>query len=1009
MPTLAESLTQQFYSWERRGRGWQLHGQRVVLEPAFQPFIRQAVVQAAHDDAREPPLWERALNWFRSRRQGPTPRLPDAASVDVLPEPDHCADDLTEIQVRLPAGTEITGELSDQLLLSLAALAPRVSFELLSQAGHVSLQFVVPERGADALSRTIEAFVPDAVLSRDCLLVPAWTGSGRASAVVEFGLRQEFMLPLATRRSLAVDPLLPLFAALEGIGSGEVGVLQVLLQPVRPDWAVSALRAMSDGEGRAFFKDAPETLSLTREKLSRPLLASVIRVAATAQEEDRAWEVARGIGRALLAVHAGGANDLIPLENDGYDAREHEADVLDRACQRSGMLLSSSELSMLVHLPASAAAAQDLRVVGGTTKEVPSALRVGEVVLGENRHRGHGVPVALRAQDRLRHTHLIGATGTGKSTFLLNLIRQDLEAGRGLALLDPHGDLADEVLGLVPENRMDDTVLFDPADEEFPVGFNVLDAHSDREKELLSSDLVGVFKRFSTSWGDQMSAVLGNAVLAFLESADGGSLLDMRRFLMDAKVRAPVLATVSDPLVVSFWKEEFPRLVGRPQMPIITRLDAFLRPKCIRNIVCQRQSRFDLGSIMDTGGIFIARLSQGAIGEQNAYLLGSLLVAKFQQASLARERQAESERRPFYLYLDEFHHFTTPSIASLLSGARKYRLGLVLAHQELRQLAEYDIRSAVLANAGTRVCFRVGDEDARTLSAGFRAFDASDLMSLGVGEAVCRVGQADQDFNLRCPLPPPAEDDVAAQTRQAIRETSRRRYAQAKAEVEEAISPSAPVETPITTPSVAQPPLPAAASDASSATQVETGAAPPPRRARRPRRAKVPATLGKGGPEHKYLQSLIKNYAESKGFLATIEAPTDDGGAIDVLLVREDVRIACEVSITTEASHEAENARKCFAAGAGHVLIVSPSAAGRNRIMAAVQASVSVEESERVTVVPPTEVIAFLDEVGPAAPETTTVRGYKVRTRVAGTAPAGAQTSGVARTIAQALRRLRSG
>lgn len=1010
MATLAESLTAQFYAWERRGRGWQVHPCRVAVEPMFAPFALIAPTLDARDDGRRPPIWE-SLWKLATKRRAPPP-VPEPQ--EPVEAPDETDTEIAELQVRLPSDTDISGALADELLLAVASVSRRSAFELIAADGSLTLQFTAASRHAAGVQRVLEGYVPGAVVTTKLMLRPAWEAAGAEGVLVDFGLRNEFMLPLPIRRSLSIDPLLSVIAALEGVRPREVAVVQVLFQPVRVEWAASALRAMSDGEGHAFFADAPETLALTREKLSRPLLAAVIRVGSRAASEERTWEIAQSVGRAVMGVYGGGANDLIPLEAEGYDPIEHEADLLDRATHRSGMLVSSAELSALVHLPTAGVETEDLRASTSRTKAAPAILQSGEVVLGENVHRGRSTTVHLRSSDRLRHTHLIGATGTGKSTLLKSLIRQDLEAGRGLALLDPHGDLADEVLGLVPDHRLADIVLFDPADEEFPVGFNALDAHSDRERELLASDLVGVFKRFSTSWGDQMSAVLGNAVMAFLESAEGGSLLDLRRFLMDKEARGSVLATVSDPLVCSFWRDEFPRLSGRPQMPIITRLDAFLRPKCIRNIVSQRQSRFDLGKVMDSGGIFIGRLSQGAVGEQNAYLMGSLLVAKFQQAAMARDRLAEGDRKPFILYLDEFHHFTTPSIAALLSGARKYRLGLVLAHQELRQLAEHDIRSAVLANAGTRICFRVGDEDARTLAAGFKAFDAGDLMSLGIGQALCRVSQADQDFNLRCSAPAVIEASVAARRVALTRENSRRRFGVPRADVEAVIAEwgrtgatEQAVPAPIRLPSRTPPPQvapPAAPYVEAAPATVPTVKAPVPRVAAKPKSM----TSGKGGAEHKYLQSLIKSYAESKGFRATIEAAVE-GGAIDVLLQRDDLRIACEISVTTEFEHEAANVRKCLGSGASRVLVVSPSPAALKKLEQGMREVLVADELTKVTFVPPPGVIAILDEQGAgAAPEASAVLGYKVRTSVrAGVPGDGTRAQNVTRTIVQAMQRLK--
>lgn len=299
-------------------------------------------------------------------------------------------------------------------------------------------------------------------------------------------------------------------------------------------------------------------------------------------------------------------------------------------------------------------------------------------------------------------------------------------------------------------------------------------------------DLVAVFRRLSTSWGDQITTVLANAVLAFLESNEGGTLADLRRFLVEKSFRQKFLKTVTDPEVVYYWQKEFPLLTGKPQGPILTRLDSFLRPKLIRHMVCQKENRLNFADIMDRGKIFLAKLAQGAIGEENSYLLGSFLVSKFQQLALARQEQEAASRRPFFLYVDEFHNFICPSIAPLLTGARKYRLGLVLAHQELRQLEKRDpeVASAVLTNPYTRVCFRVGDADARKLAEGFSHFEATDLMNLSTGEALCRVERTEWDFDFRTHPAPEVEEFDAATCRRRVIENSRRRYATPRGQVE---------------------------------------------------------------------------------------------------------------------------------------------------------------------------------------------------------------------------------
>src|SRR6185295_14967255 len=244
---------------------------------------------------------------------------------------------------------------------------------------------------------------------------------------------------------------------------------------------------------------------------------------------------------------------------------DHETDLLLRRSRRSGMLLSVEELVSLVHLPTSSVRDSRLLRHGRKTRSAGAVVNGIGVSLGENTHDGKAVEVRLTSDQRSRHMYVIGASGTGKSTFLLNLIRQDLENGDGLAVLDPHGDLVDRVLGLVPEGRLDDVVLLDPGDAEFPIGFNILSAGSEIEQTLLASDLVGTFQRLSMSWGDQMTSVLGNAILAFLENERAGTLVDLRRFLVEPPFRKEILATVRDPEVAYFWEREFTLLRGKPQ------------------------------------------------------------------------------------------------------------------------------------------------------------------------------------------------------------------------------------------------------------------------------------------------------------------------------------------------------------------------------------------------------------------------------------------------------------
>ena len=296
-------------------------------------------------------------------------------------------------------------------------------------------------------------------------------------------------------------------------------------------------------------------------------------------------------------------------------------------------------------------------------------------------------------------------------------------------------------------------VLVDPSDAEYSIGFNILSAHSELEKNLLASDLVAVFQRLSTTWGDQMNSVLQNAILAFLESDRRGTLADLRRFLIEPAFRNEFLKSVKDSEVVYYWQKSFPHLSGNKSIgSILTRLDTFLAQKPIRHMVSQPENRLDFAHIMDSGKIFLAKLPEGLLGRENSYLLGTLLVSKFQQIAMSRQAQQIAARRDYWIYVDEFANFITPSMAEILTGARKYRIGLTLAHHELHQLQRNpEVASAVMSHPFTRIVFRVGDDDAKKLAEGFSYFEAKDLRNLETGQAVCRVERSDFDFNLSCP------------------------------------------------------------------------------------------------------------------------------------------------------------------------------------------------------------------------------------------------------------------
>lgn len=975
MSSLVEERTRHFYQWERRGRGWKSYPYPVHLEPAFVPFRFLNVTAPASDYGRHHTFLSGLLERLASRRQVPAP-VPAPQIEEPVSEPFEEDGKPVELRVILPKDLSVTAALSEHWLKSFATLRTPVSLELVGSGGRVSVVLTARNAEVPILSSQVRAFFPAVVLEEEQeLLLNTWEdGAEGVFSAVEFGLAREFMVPLHRAKNFSPDPLTPIVGALAEAGPGEIAIVQVLFQGVRAPWAENVIRSVTTPSGESFFADAPEITKLAREKVSTPLFAVAVRVVVRAASEERLSTLLYGTVGALSGM-AASENELVPL--GGGDISDVLVDVLLRRTHRSGFLLSLPELASVVHLPSPSI--PGLVRDTGRTKGLPEEAQKGGLFLGYNAHAGVEREVRLGTEARLRHVHVIGASGTGKSTLLVSMILQDIAAGYGVGVIDPHGDLIDQVLGLVPENRAADVILFDPADPEYVAGWNMLSATSETEKDMLASDLVAVFRRLATSWGDQMTAVLANAILAFLESERGGTLLDLRRFLVDQGFRREFLATVRDEYARDFWTTEFPMLSGKPQASILTRLDTLLRGRLVRGVVTAKDKPLDFRGVVDDRRVFLAKLSQGAIGEENAALLGSLLVSKIHQVCLLRQDQAESARRPFFLYLDEFHNLATPSMAALFSGARKYRLGLTVAHQDLYQLRATvpEVERAVLGNAYTRICFRLGDEDARTLSQGFSFFEADDLGNLDIGQAVCRVGRKEQDFNLSVVPVEHGDPEAHEARRRDVRKRSLLRWGTLRSS-EEAVPRSAPAseEPPRSAPPprVEMPPVTLARET------VPPPPAPPPVKAPEPLPVE-PRRPGKGGPEHTYLQELIKRWGEEKGFRAAVEEQIPGSKeSIDVALYRGTARIACEVSVTTPLDYEVGNVQKCLAAGFGSVAVVSLKKKRLEQLGKLLSKSLPPEQRERVHLFTPEELLSWLAGQ-PIEEDAGVVRGYKVKVR----------------------------
>jgi len=413
-------------------------------------------------------------------------------------------------------------------------------------------------------------------------------------------------------------------------------------------------------------------------------------------------------------------------------------------------------------------------------------------VFAQTTYRNEFKKFGIKTDDRRRHMYLIGKTGMGKSTILENMIVDDIRAGHGVAVVDPHGDLAEKIIEYIPQERVNDVIYFNPADIKFPIAFNVVEQVESHLRHLVASGLIGVFQKlWADSWGPRLEYILRNAILAILDFP-GSTLLGVVRMLSDKNYRKRVVANIKDPVVKAFWEKEFSgyadKFASEAVSPIQNKVGQFLSNSLMRNIVGQVKSSIDIRDIMDQGKILIMNLSKGRIGEDNSALLGAMMITKIQLAAMSRVDVPEKDRHDFYLYIDEFQNFSTDSFANILSEARKYRLNLILAHQYIEQLSE-KVKPAVFGNVGTMIVFRVGAADAEELVKEFTpTFTEEDLVNLPKYEMYLKLmidGIASSPFSA-AGLPPLREDEMTSQGEKVIK-YSREKYASDRESVEEKI------------------------------------------------------------------------------------------------------------------------------------------------------------------------------------------------------------------------------
>ena len=458
--------------------------------------------------------------------------------------------------------------------------------------------------------------------------------------------------------------------------------------------------------------------------------------------------------------------------------------------------MNLEELTSIYHFPLSNIESPHLKWTKSKEVAPPTDLpNSGLNLLGEAIFRGEEEKVYFASpDDRRRHFYIVGQTGTGKSSLLRELIRRDIENGEGVGVIDPHGDLIEDTLANIPKERIEDVVLFEPSDMERPCGLNMLEWDLPEQKDFAVSEMITIFSKLFPPEivGPMFEHYMRNAMLALMADKENpGTLVEIPRIFTDDEFMQKQLEKVSNPLVRQFWIKEWSQTTGEARSDmlgyVVSKVGRFVENDMMRNIIGQPRSGFNLESVMDKGKIFLANLSKGQAGELNSSLLGLILVSKMQMAAMRRGSIPEHKRKDFYLYIDEFQNFTTDSIATILSEARKYRLNLTLAHQFMPQLTE-EIKNAVIGNVGTIAAFRTGAADAEFLEKQYEPeFSRHDLTNLDNFQFITKMminNKVSSPFKIKIFKPLAGNIDIAS----SVKKVSKLKYCRPRALVEREIS-----------------------------------------------------------------------------------------------------------------------------------------------------------------------------------------------------------------------------
>jgi hypothetical protein len=721
------------------------------------------------------------------------------------------------------------------------AMQEHVSFEIASMGNLIQFYVWTPKHLKDFVESQIYAQYPTVRISEGVEDYARRDLENRTLYTTELSLSKNDVLPIKTFQTFEVDPLAGITAVLAKLDHvGEEMWIQVLARPVEDEWQDKGMKVIDQikaGHHVSFGRDIVNKLLELPGHVVLNFFTALASPPGEKKEEKKSEEKVSTADQTLIKAIEGKITKLgydvkirvIYVGSDEVLARgriqalvgafkqfnttnlngfvasgmkegsEGAEDYRARLFLDHGSLLNIEELASLYHLPHTSVETPNMVWTTVKTSEPPANLpsegttgaEPADVSLyATTDFRGKQLKFGIKRIDRGRHLYIIGQTGTGKSKLLNLLTLSDIYHGQGIAIVDPHGDFATDMLQYIPEHRLKDVIYFNPTDRDFPIAFNPLEVYDEAFKNDISSEMVGVLKRMFESWGPRLEYILRFTLLALLDYPDA-TMLGITRMLTDKEFRKKVIKEIKDPVVKAFWVTEFAswndKFANEAVAPVLNKVGAFTANPLIRNIIGQPKSKLDLRQIMDEGKILVVNLSRGQIGEDNASVLGALMVTKIQLAAMSRANVPIEERRPFYLYVDEFQNFATESFATILSEARKYALNLTVANQYISQMPP-EVKDAVFGNVGSMVTFRVGAEDSTALGKYFApTFEPEDLIKLHNQHILVNMsidGEKGLPFSAKTLRMPDPDHDYSTE----IVASSREQFASKRSEVEKEIS-----------------------------------------------------------------------------------------------------------------------------------------------------------------------------------------------------------------------------